>query len=286
MRLLPLLAVLVAACAQNPQPLLPAVASAPPPSRPDIWAQSYLQQLGEERKRLRAAGLGADWDAVLARVEVFLPRKDGRGISGATPAQLREMDVLRTTNFLVRAGYRPRHLTHSAQATTLVRAADSGWHDADALVLVSPAVFVADFIRVDRRPDNSADLVFRVSEPIKNAPVIGSEHRVLLNGPFFVREPKPGDPPSPPPPPNPAMDELSRHGRALFFLMPDPNRPGALTSRGFFGPMPVQGERVLPGYHSTTRETTLEAIRAAARAQLCSPGYVPVARGVNLPQAC
>ena len=51
-------------------------------------------------------------------------------------------------------------------------------------------------------------------------------------------------------------------------MMPDPDRRCAA------GEVPIDGERVLPGYHSVTQETTLAAIRAAAAAQRCSPGYV------------
>jgi hypothetical protein len=37
---------------------------------------------------------------------------------------------------------------------------------------------------------------------------------------------------------------------------------------------------------SGTNPTTLHAVRAAARAHLCSPGYVPVGAGVDLPHRC
>jgi hypothetical protein len=215
-------------------------------------------------------------------VEAHLPPQDyPLGATGATPAIMRSFHIESTTNFIVRIGYRARHLAHPAQARTIVRAANIvSWDDADALVLVSPTVFVADFVGIDRKPDNSADLVYRVREPIKSAPAAGAEFRHPLNGPFATIIPKPGDPPPPPPPPNPAAWELAARKAALFF------RPGPGATGNFFGPMPIEGEKVLPGYHSSTRETTLTSIRAAARAQLCSPGYVAVAQGVDLPHDC
>lgn len=254
---------------------------APPVRRSDSFIASYSASLANETARLRAAGLGQDWDAIRALVDAHLPAQDyPLDSTGATPAIMRRLHVTSTTNFLVRIGYRAHHLAHPAQARTLVRAANIGsWHDADALVLVSPTVFVAELVRIDRKADNSADLVYRVREPIKSAPAIGAEFRYPLNGPFPTLVAKPGAPPPPPPPPNPAAWELASRKAVLFFRAP--------TGIGnFFGPMPVDGDRVLPGYHSGTRETTLSAVRAAARAQLCSPGYVPVARGIDLPHRC
>ena len=159
-------------------------------------------------------------------------------------------------------------------------------------MLASPIVLVADFVRIDRKQDNSADLIFRVSEPIKSSPPVGSEFRLPLNGPFPTITPAKGAPPPPPPPPNPAMHELGGHKRSVFFLQPAASiiRPRGSELPGqpatVFGPMPMSGDRVLPGYHSMTRETTLAAIRATAKAQQCSPGYVPVAKGINLPKPC
>lgn len=84
---------------------------------------------------------------------------------------MRGFHIDSTTNFIVRIGYRARHLAHPARARPLVRAANiSSWDDPDALVLASPVVFVAELVRIDRKRDNSADLVDRVSEPIKSAP--------------------------------------------------------------------------------------------------------------------
>lgn len=282
------LALLAAACAA------PAVAppeasiqvasppSAPPVRRGDTFIASYSASLAAETAQLRAAGLGPDWDTIRALVEAHLPPQDyPLGATGATPTIMRRLHIHSTTNFIVRIGYRARHLAHPAQARTVVRAANiRSWDDADALVLVSPTVFVADFVKIDRKPDNSADLVYRVHEPIKSAPPAGAEFRYPLNGPFPTVVAKPGDPPPPPPPPNPAAWELASRKAALFFRA----GPGAIGN--FFGPMPVEGDRVLPGYHSTTAETTLAGIRAAARAQLCSPGYVPVAQGIDLPHRC
>lgn len=255
---------------------------AAPVRRTDGFIASSSASIAGETAGLRAAGLGQDWDAIRALVEAHLPPQDyPLGATGATPAIMRSFHIESTTNFIVRIGYRARHLAHPAQARTIVRAANIvSWDDADALVLVSPTVFVADFVGIDRKPDNSADLVYRVREPIKSAPAAGAEFRHPLNGPFATIIPKPGDPPPPPPPPNPAAWELAARKAALFF------RPGPGATGNFFGPMPIEGEKVLPGYHSSTRETTLTSIRAAARAQLCSPGYVAVAQGVDLPHDC
>ena len=252
---------------------------APATRTSDSWLQHYGQSIAGETAGLRAAGLGWDWDRIRPLVKRYLPPQtypEGPD----KHATLRGYHVASTTNFLVRIGYRARHLSHPAQARTLVRAANIGsWQDADALVLVSPTVFVADLVRIDRKPDNSAALVYRVREPIKSAPAKGTEFRFPLNGPFSTAAAKPGDPP-PPPPPNPAAWELAGRKTVLFFR----SAPGAIGN--FFGPMPVDGDKVLPGYHGTTAETTLAAIRAAARAQLCSPGYVPAARGTDMAKAC
>lgn len=250
--------------------------------RTDSFIAGYSASIASETARLRASGLGQDWDAIRAMVEAHLPPQEyPLGATGATPSIMRRLHIDSTTNFVVRIGYRANHLAHPSQARTVVRAANIGsWDDADALVLVSPTVFVADLVRIDRKPDNSADLVYRVREPIKSAPAVGTEFRYPLNGPFATVAPKPGDPPPPPPVPNPAAWGLSGRKAVLFFR----SGPGAIGN--FFGPMPVEGDKVLPGYHSTTAETTLASIRAAARAQLCSPGYLPVARGVDLPHRC
>ena len=251
----------------------------PIPRTSDSWIQHYGRSIAGETAGLRAAGLGADWDRIRPLVGRHLPSQTYPEGSH-NHAVLRGFHVASTTNFLVRIGYRARHLAHPAQARTLVRAANiASWDDADALVLVSPTVFVADLVRIERKPDNSADLVYRVREPIKSAPAKGTLFRYPLNGPFATAAARPGDPPPPPPVPNPAAGELAGRKAVLFFRAP--------TGIGnFFGPMPVDGNRVLPGYHSTTRETTLAAVRAAARAQLCSPGYVPAVPGANLPHRC
>ncbi|HET7708400.1 MAG TPA: hypothetical protein VFK50_02560 [Sphingomicrobium sp.] len=251
------------------------------PPRPDVWAQHYLSELAREEATLRDLGLGRDWDVIRAAIDLALPNRN-RTLSGATHDELRRMDLHSATNTLVRFGYRARHVAAPQQARSLTSAATSGWADADALVLVAPIVLVADFVKIDRKPDNSADLVFRVTEPIKSSPKIGTEIRLRLNGPLPTVVPAPGAPPPPPPPPNPAMHELSGHKRAVFFLQPAATtvRPRGAELAGqpatVFGPMPISGNWVLPGYHSMTRPTTLAAIRATARAQRCSPGYVPV----------
>lgn len=283
------LAVLAAACSQPAAvPPRPAIQAAAPPATPmparraDGFIASYSASIAGEAAQLRAAGLGGDVEAIRPLVELHLPQQDyPLGATGATPAIMRRLHIDSTANFLVRIGYRSRHLAHPAQAPTLIRAANiRSWDDADALVLVSPVVFVAELVGVDRKPDNSADLVYRVSEPIKSAPALGAEFRYPLNGPFATIAARPGDPPPPPPIPNPAASELSGRKAVLFFR----SAPDAIGN--FFGPMPIDGEKVLPGYHSTTAETNLDSIRAAARAQLCSPGYLPVVRGTDLPRSC
>lgn len=273
------IAAAAAAAAASGTSLAAQTPPAPVPRTRDTSLEYYGRMKASETASLRAAGLGADWDRIRPLVERYLqPQTYPYG--GDKHAVLRGYHVASTTNFLVRIGYRARHLAHPAQARTLVRAANIGsWDDADALVLVSPTVFVAELVRIDRKPDNSADLVYRVREPIKSAPARGTLFRHPLNGRFAIAAVKPGDPPPPPPVPNPAASVLAGHNAVLFFRAP--------TGIGnFFGPMPVNGNRVLPGYHTTTRETTLAAIRAAARAQLCSPGYLPVVPGANLPHRC
>lgn len=225
-------------------------------------------------EQARSPPLVADWEAIGRRVEEVTPRSQ-RAHLGLTAAEIRQNMVAQATNFLIGAGYRPEHLAAPQQARSLVGAATSGWSDADALVLASPIVFVADLAKVEERPDGSSDLVYRVTEPIKSDPVIGIEFRLPL-----ISAARNGQPPLPP---NAPMEELRREQRALFFGAPDPPVRGLGVS---FSPMPVRGERVLPGYHSVTGETTLARIRATARAQKCSPGYRPVVSGINLPHKC
>lgn len=283
-------AILLAACHAGPSSAPAATLDYTPP-RPDTWVKSRLEELDRHSRQLRTPVLVEDWEAIGRRVEEVLPRND-KPFSGATADQVRQMRVANATNFLIGAGYRAEHIAAAQQAYSLITAAASGWGDADALVLLSPIVLVADLARIDRKPDNSAYLVYRVTEPIKSSPPVGTEFRLLLNPPFPTIVPKPGDPPPPPPPPNPPMWELAGRKSAVFFLQP----PGTIVRplgselpgepRMVFGPMPIDGERALPGYHSMTAETTLPAIRATVRAQLCSPGYVPVVRGTNLPHQC
>jgi hypothetical protein len=275
----------LAATATTAGPLAAQTAVSNSPARvartSDTWLEHYGQSVAGETAVLRAAGLGADWDRIRPLVARHLQQQSYPLGRPEAHAIQRGYHIDTTTNFLVRVGYRPRHLAHPAQARTLVRAANIGsWDDADALVLVSPVVFIAELVRIDRKPDNSADLVYRVREPIKSAPPMGTEIRHPLSGPFPTVVAKAGDPPPPPPPPNPAAWELSNRKAVLFFG----SAPSAIGN--FFGPMPIDSERVLPGYHSGTRETTLASIRAAARAQLCSPGYMAVVRGADLPHRC
>jgi hypothetical protein len=297
MRKIVLIPLLASACAQTPPPQ--------PQSqrqqtweefireRPDTFIQSYRASIDAEAARLRAAGLGRNLDFIRAQVDAQLPPGNYTlQATGATAAILRRLRVDENANLLVRAGYRIRHLAAPQQARSLVSAAADRFGDADALVLFAPIVLVADLDRTDKKPDGSADLVYRVTEAIKSAPPVGSEFRLFLSGPMPAINSKPGDPPPPPPIPNPAMQELGGYKRAVFFFQP-PNkvepRPNSIAGEPvtLFGPMPIgDGDRVLPGYHSGTQPTTLAAIRAAARAQLCSPGYVPVVRGSDLPHRC
>lgn len=262
-------------------------------TRPSNYIAGRTQQLAHERQLIERQGLAEEYRRMRALVDAYLPPGDyTMQEPGATAAILRQHRVDSTTVSLLEYGYRERHLAARQQAYSLVRAAASGFGDADSLVLVAPVVLVAELARVEQRPDNSAYLVYRVTEPIKSAPPAGSEFRLMLNPPFPTIVPKPGDPPPPPPPPNPPMFELSRHKSAVFFLRSRQSliRPQTDNvpehARTLFGPMPISGEQVMPGYHSGTLPTTLAAVRAAARAQLCSPGYVPVVEGDSLPRDC
>lgn len=211
----------------------------------DHWVDAYTQTVAAETEGLRRAGLGSAWEAIRGKVARHLQPREYSNASPAAHNRLRAAHIASTTNFIVRIGYRPENLAHPAQARTIVRAADiTNWGDADALILTAPTVFVADFVRLDWKPDNSADLVFRVREPIKGAPAAGAEHRHPLNGPWPDAAARPGDPPPPPPPPNPAAADLLQ-ARSVVFLLA---APGAIGN--FFGPMPVRGEQVEGGYHS------------------------------------
>lgn len=174
-----------------------AAQAAPAQRTSDTWLEQYGQSIAGETAGLRAAGLGPDWDRIHSLVERYL-QPQTYPASGSQKL-LRAYHVASTANFLVRVGYRARHLAHPAQARILVRAANIvSWSDADALVLVSPVVFVAELVRIDRKPDNSAELVFRVREPIKSAPAKGAEFRYPLNGPYATVATKPGGPPTAP----------------------------------------------------------------------------------------
>lgn len=291
------LAALGTACAPTPAPQPPAPRQQTweefTRNRPDTFIQSYGASIAAEAAGLRAAGLSDDLAFVRAQVDAHLPPGNYTlQATGANAAILRRLRVDSTANRLVRGGYRIRHLASSQQARSLVAAAADLGGGVDSLVQFAPIVLVAELDRTDKRPDGSADLVYRVSEAIKSASPVGSEIRLKLHGPMPPVHPKPGDPPPPPPPPNPAMSELSGAKRVVFFLQPAetlvPPRKGDYPRQpaAVFGPMPVDGERVLPGYHSATQETTLAAVRAAARTQLCSPGFVPVAVGASLVERC
>lgn len=290
-----LLVLLCGACQTAPKPEAPKTQTWEEfiRARPSTFIANRTQQLAHERQLIEQRGLAEEYKRIRALVDAHLPPGDyTMQEPGATAAILRQHRVDSTTVSLLEYGYRSRHLAARQQAYSLVRAAASGFGDADSLVLLSPVVLVAELHRIDRKPDNSAYLVYRVTEPIKSAPPPGSEFRLLLNPPFPTIVPKPGDPPPPPPPPNPPMSELGSHKSAVFFLRPRESLLRPRTdevpdhARTLFGPMPISGEQVMPGYHSGTSPTTLPAIRAAARAQLCSPGYVPVVEGANLAHKC
>lgn len=186
---------------------------------PSTYIQSTTEHLAAERLRLEQLGLAEDYEAVRELVDAYLPPGNYASQEpGVTAAILRRQRVDSTTVFLIRTGYRARHLAHPVQARTLVRVAASGWNDADALVLASPIVLVADLDRIDRRPDGSSHLVYRVTERIKSAPPIGNEVRLQLNGPMAPVTAPPGAPPPPMPPPNPGMEELTGHKRVVLFL--------------------------------------------------------------------
>lgn len=259
---------------------------------PDTFIAGYQHSLAVEAARLRAAGLGEDLEGVRALVSAYLPPGDYTLQStGANAAVLRQLRVDDTANRLVRAGYRMRHLAAPQQARSIVSAAANRFGDVDALVLFAPIVVVADLDRIDKRPDGSADLVYRVTEAIKSSPPLGSEFRLRLSEPMPPFAGTRGGPPPPPPPPNPAMWELSGAKRALFFLQSRETIAGRSNHAAdrpatLFSPMPIDGEKVRPGYHSGTQETTLLAVRAATRAQLCSPGYVPVTSGDSVQADC
>lgn len=281
------------ACQTTPKPATPATQTWEEFIRdhPDTFIESRDQQLLADRLRWERLGMAKDYEAIRAQVDRYLPP----GIytlqaSGATAAVLRRQRVESTSLQLIALGYRRQHLEAPAQALSLVGAAASSFANVDALVLLSPIVVIADFDRVDERADGSADLVYRVSETIKAGPAQSSELRLFRNGPTRTVS-APAAPPPPPPPPNLALQGLDGHARIVLYIQPPEtlmSSAAANTSIGrmVFSIMPVDGERVLPGYHSTTAETTLAAVRAAAQAQACSPGYIPVVAGNAPPQSC
>ncbi len=277
--------------------------SAPPPAPGEPgyaeWAaqraQAYLRSREEEfakrREMFALAQLQAHYEIIRKAVAQHLRRSEGPTWDPAvTLGTLYRHRVETFTGLMLNNGYRAEQVAHPSGARTLVRAWGNIFGgDADALVLAAPMVFVAEQVRTDKLADGSRHVIYRVSKPIKASLAVGTEFPVELNGPWDWSPGKPGNPPPPPPPPNPAMHELTAHKSAVFFMapgervqpMPRPGRPVSI-----FGPMPIRGNEVLPGYHSGTSPTTLAAIRAAAQAQLCSPGYVPVVAGTNLPHRC
>jgi hypothetical protein len=188
---------------------------------------------------------------------------------------------------MVEIGYRARHLVDPSQAANLVRAAASvlGGPDFEtALAIIAPTVVLADLVRVDDKPDDSADLVYRIVEPLKNAPKQGTEIRLGLRGP---------QPNAFPPPPQPGEGEMRTQERVVLYLsaahlrllaeVPNPPHTGPYTR---LSTPPVEGERVHPGYHSPAPETTLTRLRGAVRVQVCAPAYLPVGSIGAAPHSC
>lgn len=292
MRSLALLLLLAtAACTRTPPPQAPVQ---PQQSweeftrdHPDTFIQSYAASIGKDAAQLRSAGLADDLAVVRAQVDYHLPPGDySLQATGANAAVLRRLRVESTTNSLVRTGYRARHFADATQARRLVRAAAGviGGPTADIDIAVfAPTVLVADRVKVDDRADGSADIVYRVAEPLKNAPAKGSELRFAVRGankgPF-------------PPPPQPGEGEMLSSSRVVLLLQPPETvivptgRPPLSDFKRITLPMPVEGERVLPGYHSMAPETTLSALRQAIRAQVCARGYAPVGKGGRTDIAC
>jgi hypothetical protein len=283
--LLLVLTTLVSACNTAPKPQAPEMQSWEQHirSRPDTFMQSYQAQLAENRQQLIQQGLVADHAAVRAYVDAYLPAGHYTLQSkGATAAVQRQARVDSLTNNLVNYGYRSAQFADPAQARLLVRAA-AGVFGPTAevdLATFAPTVVLADFERADDAADGSSAVIFRVIEPIKNAPATGSQIRLTLQGPQ--------KPSLFPPPPQPGEGELRLPGRVLLLLSPPRLVGGLGAARGdaysrVTQPMRADGDRLTPGYHSDIPETTLTEVRAAVRRQVCAAGYVPVGvKGTSL----
>ncbi|MEO7814760.1 MAG: hypothetical protein ABIR87_04870 [Sphingomicrobium sp.] len=144
--------------------------------------------------------------------------------------------------------------------------------------MLAPTVALADLIRVDEPADGSVALVYRVAEPLKNAPAKDRLIRLTFRAP---------QPPSPFPPPQPGEGELRLPGRVVLFLSPrdagDIDGANEFLSR-ITQPMRLDGELLTPGYHSDAPEITLTRLKAAIREQVCAPGFVAAGtKGTSLP---
>ncbi|MEO6580641.1 MAG: hypothetical protein ABIN83_05770 [Sphingomicrobium sp.] len=223
-----------------------------------------------EGEPLRAAGLAEDFRAVRAHVDADLPPGNEASVtSGAYLAVLRQARVSSTTNSLVRFGYRAKHFADRGQASRLVRAAaalEGSGTAADAAVS-APTVALADLIRVEDMPDGSVYPVYRVVEPLKQAPPAGTEIRLLLHGARPPLAPYPNE-------------EDTRTNKHVILLLKPPGSvigaqgdPAAVLYSRIGQPMVVEGETVI---HNDLPEVTLTKLRATIREQICSPGYVPV----------
>lgn len=256
---------IAAAASQAPSPPPPA------PGEPGFAefvasrSAAYLRMREDEilkrRQEFARADLQRHYDVIRAAVTRNLRQSDGPTWDPAITPELKHWHRVETvTGLLLNSGYRAEQFVHPAGARTLVRAMDAIFGaETDALVLAAPIVLIAEKVRIERMADNRGYLVYRVSEPIKAAPPVGTEFRVEINGLWPDARAKAGQQPSPPPPPNPSILEFATHERAVFFMAPGGliqpvPRPGRNVS--VFGPMPITGERVLPGYHSGTMPTS------------------------------
>ena len=143
------------------------------------------------------------------------------------------------------------------------------------LATFAPTVVIADLFLANDAADGSSTLIYRVVEPIKNAPAKGATIRLTL---------RTATPPSPfPPPPQPGEGELRLPRRVALFLSP-PRAIGGLRGTGdayaqFTAPMRLNGEQLAPGFHSDIPEITLTRLRAVVREQVCAKGFVAVGAG-------
>lgn len=286
MRILLLISiVMVAACQTKPKPIAPKLETSEEHirTRPDTSIQSYGQSIAKTRDELAGKALGADLAAIKAAVDAYLAVGNDRlPATGANAAVMRGLRVDSMTNYLVTNGYRQVQFADAGQARRLVRAiagvlgAPAGEGD---IAILAPTVVLADLVRIDEPADGSSTLVYRVVEPLKNAPDKDSLIRLTIRAPQA---------PSPfPPPPQPGEGELRLPGHAVLFLSPPRAASGMLGAGDLYAritqPMRLDGERLTPGYHSDAPEITLTRLRAVIREQVCAPGFIAAgAKGISL----